>query len=225
MAEIEEESRAIRQADYDAYFKDLMDSEGLNVDEAAEQVIESISSQYDVHNLFMYKNKRELDEKMKVESRCVTIEKAGKGTDSFINANFAFQGLVKILKDSDASVREGIWHMFESRKLLRSLIQLMVVKEEAEDDNKKVLGEVDSDSDEEDEDEANILQTLAVLDFSMAIVQSAKLSRQYFHDFELFFTLDETLVEILRRRLDEDIADPRYNITTTKLICMIENLF
>ena len=208
MDEGEVESRAIRQADYDAYFKDLMESEGLSVDEAAEQVNESISSQYDVYNLFMYKNKRELDEKLKVETRCVTIEKAGKGTDSFINANFAFQGLVKILKDCDAVVREGIWHLFESRKLMRSLIQLLVVKEEAED-NKKVLGEVDSDSDEEDEDEARILQTMAVLDFSMVIIQSAKTSRQYFHDFELFHTLDESMVEILRSRLDEDIADAR----------------
>ena len=208
MDEEEVESRAIRQADYDAYFKDLMESEGLSVDEAAEQINESISSQYDVHNLFMYKNKRELDEKVKVETRCVTIEKAGKGTDSFINANFAFQGLVKILKDCDAVVREGTWHLFESRKLIRSLIQLMAVKEEAED-NKKVLGEVDSDSDVEDEDEARILQTVAVLDFSMVIIQSAKSSRQYFHDYELFCTLDESLVEILRSRLDEDIADAR----------------
>ena len=208
MDEEEVESRAIRQADYDAYFKDLMESEGLSVDEAAEQVNESISSQYDVYNLFMYKNKRELDEKVKVETRCVTIEKAGKGTDSFINANFAFQGLVKILKDCDAVVREGTWHLFESRKLMRSLIQLLVVKEDAED-NKKVLGEVDSDSDEEDEDEARILQTMAVLDFSMVIIQSAKTSRQYFHDFELFHTLDESMVEILRSRLDEDIADAR----------------
>ena len=210
MAELVEESRAIRQADYDAFFKDLMDSEGLSVDEAAEQVIESISSQYDVYNLFMYKNKRELDEKVKVETRCITIEKAAKGTDSFINANFAFQGLVKILKDSDAAVSEGIWHMFESRKLIRSLVKLLAVKEEEEVENKKVLGEEDSDSDEEDEDEAKILQTIAVLDFSTLILQAAASSRQYFHDFELFYTFDEEMISILKSRLDEDVADARY---------------
>lgn len=217
MAEIEEESRAIRQADYDAYFKDLMDSEGLSVEEAAEQVIESITSQYDVYNLFMYKTKRELDEKVKVETRCVTIDKAGKGTDSFINANFAFQGLVKILKDSDVVIREGIWHMFESRRLLRSLIKLLAVKEEEEVGKKgEVLGE-DSDSDEEDEDEAKILQTIAVLDFSTMIVQTAISSSQYFHDLELFCTLDEEMVGILKSRLDEDVADARYVIGTLLL--------
>ena len=215
MAELVEESRAIRQADYDAYFKDLMDTEGLSVEEAAEQVIESISSQYDVHNLFMYKNARELSEKLKVETRCVTIEKAGKGTDSFINANFAFQGLVKILKDSDLVVREGIWHIFESRRLLRSLIQLMVVKEEEEEkggkNGKKPLGEEDSDSDEEDEDEAKILQTVAVLDFSIMIIQAAMSAPTsgFLHDLQLFCTLDEEMVGVLRSRLDEDVAEAR----------------
>jgi hypothetical protein len=205
-------SRTLRQADYDAYFRDLMDSEGLSVEEAAEQTIESISNQYDVYNLFLYRNKRELDEKVKVETRCITIEKAAKGTDSFINANFAFQGLIKILKDSDAYIREGIWHVFESRKLIRSLILLLKVSETEEVD-KEAIGEADSDSDEEDEDEAKILQTIAVLEFANSIIGSALSSPQYVHNVELFCTLDEETVLIVKSRLDEDIADARYDST------------
>jgi hypothetical protein len=205
-------SRTLRQADYDAYFRDLMDSEGLSVEEAAEQTIESISNQYDVYNLFLYRNKRELDEKVKVETRCITIEKAAKGTDSFINANFAFQGLIKILKDSDAYIREGIWHVFESRKLIRSLIGLLKVSETEEVD-KEAIGEADSDSDEEDEDEAKILQTIAVLEFANSIIGSALSSPQYVHNVELFCTLDEETVLIVKSRLDEDIADARYDST------------
>lgn len=187
-----------------------MDSDGLSVEEAAEQTIESISNQYDVHNLFLYRNKRELDEKLKVETRCITIEKAAKGTDSFINANFAFQGLIKILKDSDAYVREGMWHVFESRKLIRSLIELLKVSE-AEEVNKEAIGEADSDSDEEDEDEAKILQTIAVLEFANSIIGSALSSPQCVHNVELFCTLDEETVFIVKSRLDEDIADARYD--------------
>jgi hypothetical protein len=205
-------SRTLRQADYDAYFRDLMDSEGLSVEEAAEQTIESISNQYDVYNLFLYRNKRELDEKVKVETRCITIEKAAKGTDSFINANFAFQGLINILKDSDAYIREGIWHVFESRKLIRSLIGLLKVSETEEVD-KEAIGEADSDSDEEDEDEAKILQTIAVLEFANSIIGSALSSPQYVHNVELFCTLDEETVLIVKSRLDEDIADARYDST------------
>lgn len=203
-------SRTLRQADYDAYFRDLMDSEGLSVEEAAEQTIESISTQYDVYNLFLYRNKRELDEKVKVETRCITIEKAAKGADSFVNANFAFQGLIKILKDSDAYVREGIWHVFESRKLIRSLIVLLKVSE-VEEVDKEAIGEVDSDSDEEDEDEAKILQTIAVLEFANSIIGSALASPQYVHNVEQFCTLDEETVLIVKNRLDEDIADARYD--------------
>ena len=186
-----------------------MDSDGLSVEEAAEQTIESISNQYDVFNLFLYRNKRELDEKVKVETRCITIEKAVKGADSFINANFAFQGLTKILKDGDAYVREGTWHIFESRKLIRSLVGLLKVSE-AEEVDKDAIGEADSDSDEEDEDEAKILQTVAVLEFANSIIGLALSSPQYVHNVELFCTLDEETVLIVKSRFDEDIADARY---------------
>ena len=210
MSTDEIETRTLRQADYDAYFKDLMESEGLNVEEAAEQSIESISSQYDVFNLFLYRNKRELDEKVKVESRCVTIEKAGKGTDSFINANFAFQGLLKILKDSDEYTREGIWHIFESRFLLRSLICLLRVVPDDEDAKEEALGEIDSD--EEDEDEAKILQTIAVLEFSKVVIESASSSPKYLHNVENFLTVDCDMAGVLKSRLDEDVADARYEM-------------
>lgn len=208
MSTDEIETRTLRQADYDAYFKDLMESEGLSVEEAAEQSIESISSQYDVFNLFLYRNKRELDEKVKVESRCITIEKAGKGTDSFINANFAFQGLLKILKDSDEYTRKGIWHIFESRSLLKSLVYLLRVVPDEEDESKKAVGEIDSD--EEDEDEAKILQTIAVLEFSKVIIELALASPKNLHNIEAFLSVDCDMAEILKSRLDEDSAEARY---------------
>lgn len=210
MADSEEsELRTIRQADYDAYLNDMMQTEGLNIEEAAEQAIESISSQYEVHNLFLYRNQREFDEKIKIEKSCLTIEKAGLGKDSFINANFAFQGLKKVLKDGDVAIREGIWHLLESRKLLRSLVILLKVPEE-DDSSKKPAGEIDSDSDGEDEDEDKILQTVAVLDFANSTIELALASPQYVHNVELFCTLDEELTEILKSRLDEDIADVRW---------------
>lgn len=210
MSTDEIESRTLRQADYDAYFKDLMESDGLSVEEAAEQSIESISSQYDVFNLFLYRNKRELDEKVKVESRCITIEKAGKGTDSFINANFAFQGLLKILKDSDEYTRKGIWHIFESRSLLKSLFDLLRVVPDEEDEIKKAVGEIDSD--EEDDDEAKILQTIAVLEFSKVIIELALASPKSLHNIEAFLSVDCDMAEILKSRLDEDSAEARYAI-------------
>ena len=145
---------------------------------------------------------------MKVESRCVTIEKAGKGTDSFINANFAFQGLLKILKDSDEYTRKGIWHIFESRSLLKSLVSLLKVVPDEEDESKKAVGEIDSD--EEDEDEAKILQTIAVLEFSKVIIELALASPKNLHNIEAFLTVDCGMAEILKSRLDEDSAEARY---------------
>jgi hypothetical protein len=178
-----------RQVDFDAFVKDLMDSNALSIEDAAEEAVETFSSDYDISGLFIYRNKREFDEKVKVETRCKTIEKAGKGTDTFINANFAFQGLIKLLKDSDENVKEGMWHMFNSKRIVNSLIQLLIVQKT--DDKKEEIGEIDSDSDEEDEDEAKVLQTVAVLDFLIFIIQSAFASSQYFQDLALFCALDE----------------------------------
>jgi hypothetical protein len=211
MSELLESQPVARQVDYDAFTKDLMDSNGLSIEEAAEEAIETFSTEYDTVGLFLYRNKREYDEKVKVETRCKTIENASKGIDSFINANFAFQGLIKILKDSDNNVKQGIWHMFESRGLLGSLIQLLAVNEREENENEKTpLGEVDSDdSDEEDEDEAKILQTVAVLEFSLLIIQTALTSPQYLRSIETFCFLDEMKVQIVRNRFDEDVAEKR----------------
>lgn len=187
---LESQTPIARQVDFDAFVKDLMDSNALSIEDAADEALETFSSNYDILGLFIYKNKREFDEKVKVETRCKVIEKASKGTETFINANFAFQGLIKILKDSDEIVREGIWHMFTSRKIVHSLVQLLIVQKM--DDKKEEIGEIDSeDSDEEDEDEAKILQIVAILDFLIFIIQSAFTSPQYFGNFEVFYAFDE----------------------------------
>lgn len=98
--------------------------------------------------------------------------------------------------------------MFESRLLVGSLIQLLVVAEKEIEKEQTI--ENGDDSDDDDEEESTILQTVAVLEFLLFINQTVLATPQYFNSIEVFYGLDEGKIQTLKSRLDEDVSEIRY---------------
>ena len=212
-----------RQQDYDAFVKDLMDNEGMSIDEAAAEALETFSSEYNPSTLFIYRTKVEMEEKTKCEMNIKTIERASRGEDSIVNATFCFQGLRQSLAGTNAALLEGTWHMIETRGLLKTLVHMLKVTEKDEDDE-KVVDKIGEDSDEdEDEDENAILLTVSILDFTNLMLQNASSasSIRYFRNMELFLSLDEENMTILKGRLDEDVGEIR---VVTKILPLLTTL-
>ena len=196
-----------RQQDYDALVKDLIESDGMSIEEAAAEALATFEEEFNPAGLFIYRSKAEMDEKLKVESNIKTIEKASRDEDTVVNASFCFQGLRQSLGGANAALLEGTWHMIEARGLLKTLLRMLKVTEKDEDEGEKALGE-DSDEDE-DEDENAILLTVTVLDFTTFLLQAASTSARFFRDVNGFVTLDEELLMLVKGRLDEDVGELR----------------
>lgn len=196
-----------RQQDYDALVKDFMESDGMSIQEAADEALETFAEEYNPAGLFIYRNKAEMEAKLKLQANINTIEKTSRGEDSVVNASFCFQGLRQSLGETNAALLEGTWHMIEARGLIKTLVQMLKVTQKDEDEGEKAMGE-DSDEDE-DEDENAILLTVTVLDFANFLLQAASTSSRFFRDVEGFITLDEELLALIKGRLDEDVGELR----------------
>jgi hypothetical protein len=208
-----------RQPDYDLFVKELVDTEGMSIEDATQEAAETFVGEYNTASIFMYKSKDEFDEKTKIETRCRTIENASCGKDSYVNASFCIKGLQQLLTGgADQRIVEGTWHILESRELPKALVKLLAVKEE--DDDKDDIGEDDDDEDY-DADEDKILQTISIVDFYCLLIQAASSVPQYLRNIEALFTLDEEQVEILKGRLDEDIGEARVVAKVVALLSML----
>ncbi len=208
-----------RQQDFDALMKELIETDGMSIEEAADEALATFTEAYNPASLFIYRNKAEMEEKLKVESNIKTIERASRGEDSVVNATFCFQGLRQSLGGTNASLLEGSWHMIEARGLFKTLLQMLKVIEKEEDEGEKAMGE-DSDEDE-DEDENTILLNVSVLDFTNFLLQAASTSARFFRDVDGFITVDEELLAVVKGRLDEDVGEPR---VVTRLVPVLKTV-
>lgn len=130
------------------------------------------------------------------------ISQAAAGNDTFVNANFSFQGLVKILSASD---RVEPWRLLESLNLMDALVRLLDV--DAGED-KASHGEDDSE-DEDDADAHRKLQVEAVLNFMLFFILRG-LSSSGSHSFRAFqttFLLTEPQFTIFIHQMDEYIQE------------------
>ena len=197
-----------RQVDFDAVVKDLIESNGLSIDEAATEAAEIFSGDYDTSGLFIYRDATEFAEKQKMETRLKTIDAASRGTETFVNANFALQGINQLLgKGVDNNITRGSWKLVETRNLIQSLVRLLVVKEE--DEAGAGAGEDEEDDEEDDADEERTLQTIAVLEAAVFIAGMALRSPALFRNPTQMLTCDEEMMTTLYARLDEDSGEAR----------------
>jgi hypothetical protein len=198
-----------RQVDFDAVVKDLIESNGLSLEDAAAEANEIFASEYDTSGLFIYRTTDELNEKQKMETRLKTIDAASRGTETFVNASFALQGIQQLLgRNIDNGITRGSWKLVESRRLLPSLVRMLAINNEDEKSDARAAA-VEDDSDGEDEDEEKILQTLTVLENAMFVAGNAMSNPSLFRDAASMLSLEEDLVGIVYARLDEDIAEAR----------------
>ena len=115
----------VAQANFDKLVSEY--SKETSIEDAVLEAIESLKdANIPSDSIFLYSNQTELGEKQKMDSRCITIENASKLNESFVNANFAMQGIKQILCGSpEDSVTIGSWKLIQSRKLFQTVLRLI----------------------------------------------------------------------------------------------------
>ena len=74
-----------------------------------------------------------------MDSRCITIENASNSSDSFVNANFALQGIKQILcGSSNDSVTIGSWKLIQNRRLFQTVLKLIPTSTSNDDDESEM---------------------------------------------------------------------------------------
>lgn len=195
-----------KQIEFDHLVKEIRES-GNTLEESVVEALETLEG-YDLSGLNVYRTEPELQNKIKLEANCRAIERTAVGQESVVNCNFAFQGLKQELSnDGGSSAGVGAWRMVESKRLIASLIRILRVEEEQEKEHEK-NGEGDESDDAEDEEEDKILFNIAVIDTLIFLHQEGGRPNRLVRP-ENFFGLDEELVTILMKRIDEDIGEAR----------------
>lgn len=172
-------------------------SKDAAIDDAILEAIESLKeANIPSDGIFLYSNQIELGEKQKMDSRCVTIENASKLNESFVNANFAMQGIKQILCGSpEDSVTIGSWKLIQNRRLFQNVLKLIPAPsgDDTEDQKDMNIGLThfniilewfcknisydlliiidEDDDDEDDEEEDKILTTVQPLEFLIMLIR------------------------------------------------------
>ena len=188
------------QAMFDQLIEELINQDGLSIEEASQQTQEMFADEYDMSKLYIYQNKQQYEIKNNVQRSCNTLSKAALGTDTFVNANFGIQGLLQILKAD-----QGTFKLLESYKVISSLIKLLSVTDK-DDDNNEMIGE-DEDDEDDDEDADRKFQTIRCLDTLQFIGIEIIRNPQLVFSHQDFFNIGEENIDTLCKRLDEDMGD------------------
>jgi hypothetical protein len=125
----------LRQAEFDLLVKEFLDS-GRDFADSCQEAIETfIEEGADMDRIFVYKTEQDLREKNDVERRCATIANTARGAETFINCNFAIQGLKTILTPAEGNegsyIVSGAWGMMEATQCVYNLFTLLTVPPEA----------------------------------------------------------------------------------------------
>lgn len=189
-----------KQSMFDQLIEELIVQNGLSIDDACQQTLEMFADEYDMSKVYIYNNQKQYDMKLNIQRICNTITNASLGNDSFINANFCLQGLLQILP-----TESNCFKLLDTYKIILSLIKLLSV-ENKDDENDDMIGE-DEDDDDDDEDANRKFQTIRCLEtlqfISIEIIKNPQL---VFSSLD-FFNIGEDNIDILLKRLDEDIGE------------------
>ena len=198
---------------FDQLVDSLMNQDGLSIEEASQQSQEMIADEYDMSKLYIYRDSQQYQIKNNVQRSCATLSKAAQGTETFVNANFGLQGLLQILK-----AEQGTFKLLESYKVMSSLILLLSVTDK-EDDNNEMIGE-DEDDEDDDEDDRKF-QTIRCLDTLQFICIEIIKNPQLLFSHLDFFSIGEENIDILLKRLDEDMGDEEIAIKMIEFLLII----
>jgi len=202
------------QAMFDQLVDSLINQDGLSIEEASQQSQEMIADEYDMSKLYIYRDNKQYEIKNNVQRSCTTLSKAAQGTDTFVNANFGLQGLLQILK-ADL----GTFKLLESYKVMSSLITLLSVTDK-EDDNNEMIGE-DEDDEDDEEDNDRKFQSIRCLDTLQFICIEIIKNPLLVFSHQDFFSIGEENIDILVKRLDEDMGDEEIAIKMIEFLLII----
>ena len=202
----------LSQATYDSFLDEILRENGGDFADALSQIKDIFDSEgTDLTNIFIYRSEKELAEKERYTKSCLVIENCLRNQDTFVNCNFAIQGLTQCLSkpfdNNDTNyITKMTWKLIEARRLPLTLVRLLAVKEDEEDEEVMRTGE---DDDDEDEDEAKIAETKTTLAFLLFLATSSasKQSRPGVRTVDAMFSLSSDELELLLKRLDEDMAE------------------
>lgn len=195
------------QAQFDKLVEEF--SKDSTIDDAIREAIECMQeSGSNLDTVFLYENSIELTEKIKMEAKYITIEKASRQQESFVNATFAMQGMKQILCGSESDkVTIGSWKLIESRNFFHSVLNLIPPLEDDDNANEgKMIDEEDSDEDEDEEaTNAVIIQSLQ---FACMLLRSGMSVNHRIRDPQNTFSVDSERFQFLCAKFDEVMSAP-----------------
>jgi len=202
----------VTQAAYDGLIRQLME-EGKSLEDACEEAAQ-VFEDMDLNSCFCYMSSAEKFEKDKIEKACSQLEMVLNGRETWVNASFGLQGLVKSLSSSSSPYLSKAWRLVESRQLFLTLIKLLAV-DETEDEDEEDEGD-EEDDDGEDKDKDLHLKLCSILDLLLFIVHQGHAHlREPGNLFSFSVQLDEVargedrknVHQILNQRLDKSVDD------------------
>ena len=194
-------SKYASQNMFDQLCEELIVQEGQSVEDASQQTVEMFADEYDMSKVYVYANKQQYEIKQNIQRICTTISNAAKKTDTFVNANFGLQGLLQILPSDLQSFK-----LLDTYKVIHSLIKLLSVDKDDDDKDDEMIGE-DEDDDEDDDDADRKFQTVRCLDTLQFISIEIIKNPQLVFSSNEFFNIGEENIDIILKRLDEDMGD------------------
>lgn len=181
-----------------------------SLEDAVLEAIETFrDSGCDLGKIYIYHNAVEQGEKEKLDSRLQTLRQAGEGIESFVNANFAMQGIKQVLSASpDIPTTTNAWKFVASNDVVSTVIKLIPeVNDDADEDG--MAEDVPDNDDDDDDDEDQKLATISVLDFLLFLYSAGVGGRLEPRDVNSLFSLQPESLQLVCRRLDEDIQEAR----------------
>lgn len=146
--------RQAKQSDFDSMVEDFIKQEA-SIPDACIDAIETLTrSNYDLSNLYLYRNEEEYQEKLRVENRCKTIESILSNSSYLMNLSFAIKGLIQTIEAEDTPKRGNALKLIETRKLFSTLLSVLPalsesIDEEDEEDNEEEAEAKESEESEE----------------------------------------------------------------------------
>jgi hypothetical protein len=170
--EDDEGPMVVTQAIFDAMVKQE-EEEGATLEEAAAAVCDDMGGD-DMTGVFKYSNTKEQEECAKSLNACQTLLKCADGTDTYVNASFALQGLFQGIQ-TDVPCAIHRLALLKGQKIVNTLIRFMALPVEGDAEPSGGCGggddsDSDSDSDSDDEDAERLSKGAHALEFLRALL-------------------------------------------------------
>lgn len=161
----------------------------------------------DLSTVFLYENQNEMLEKEKMVGRCITVEKCSKKQESFVNANFAMQGIKQLLSGNPIDrVTVGCWKLIEARGLFQTILDIIPTPDAYGDVENMKCSEEGDDDDDDDDTELKITMSLQFLCLLYRLGLSIP---ERIHNPQIMYEITTERMQSLCESCENEITEPR----------------